>query len=277
MIRERLKTALINVSDELLGVKPASPRVLFRSGAIAACFFGFIIACVDPEPTSSLSFEANVLIWISYFALGAALLIGTTIVATILGLKPYFAVVTAILAGPLLIAPFSLIVEYIADAESTQAFEEGRFVGLYVNEVLEVAPVAIAIGSLMAWLAFRTGQLAKGYRLRILDKFRPEPKLQELFPEVPDRFGADLIRVEAQDHYVNFVCEGGTATIKLGFSDAQNRLKPLRGLQCHRSHWVRLRHVTKIERAGSAYKCKMSNGDTVPISRRRYSEMKAQK
>ena len=53
-----------------------------------------------------------------------------------------------------------------------------------------------------------------------------------------------------------------------------NDVAHLDGLQCHRSHWVNLRHVEALARSGSAYVCTLSNGDTVPVGRRRFSELK---
>ncbi|WP_415400804.1 LytTR family DNA-binding domain-containing protein [Tateyamaria sp. SN3-11] len=273
----RIEAALTDAGNEILGVKPPSFRGLLKGALIAVCWFGFIVACFEPEPTASLSFGTSILVWITYFSLGAVILIGSTTLMTLLSVKPFTSVVIAIVALPILIAPFSLVVEYVADADSAEAFRDHQYLRLFVNEVMEVAPPSIAIGTLLAWLAYRTGELAKGYRYQVLDKLRPEPKLHELFPEIPDRLGSDIIRAEAQDHYVYFVCADGTATVKVKFSDVQERLKPMRGLQCHRSHWVRLRHVKKIVRTGSAYVCELSNGDVVPISRRRYSELKNQK
>ncbi|UWR55240.1 LytTR family transcriptional regulator DNA-binding domain-containing protein [Phaeobacter inhibens] len=45
----------------------------------------------------------------------------------------------------------------------------------------------------------------------------------------------------------------------------------MEGVQCHRSPGGRLKHCRRISSCGSAYVCEMSNGDAVPVSRRKYA------
>ncbi|AUQ48270.1 LytTR family DNA-binding domain-containing protein [Phaeobacter inhibens] len=70
---------------------------------------------------------------------------------------------------------------------------------------------------------------------------------------------------------MEIVTTAGWDLVMLKFSDCVEKLKPLEGVQCHRSRWVRLKHCRWISSCGSAYVCEMSNGDAVPVSRRRYA------
>jgi DNA-binding LytR/AlgR family response regulator len=58
------------------------------------------------------------------------------------------------------------------------------------------------------------------------------------------------------------------------FSDCLEKLKPFTGLQVHRSHWVRSKHVDQIKAKGSSYLCILSDGNAIPVSRRRHAELK---
>lgn len=76
-----------------------------------------------------------------------------------------------------------------------------------------------------------------------------------------------LIRIEAQDHYLNVVTSKGASLILMRFSDAAAELEKAQGLVVHRSHWIALDAVTGNRRSNGRDLLVMSDGSDVPVSR----------
>lgn len=88
-----------------------------------------------------------------------------------------------------------------------------------------------------------------------------------LLDRLPVAMRGRILRLSAQDHYVEVVTENGKALIAMRFRDAIAEASPEPGLQCHRSHWVALHAVAgrmrKDRRAGLV----LNGGTFVPIGR----------
>ncbi|MCK7615276.1 LytTR family DNA-binding domain-containing protein [Roseibium sediminicola] len=76
-----------------------------------------------------------------------------------------------------------------------------------------------------------------------------------------------LMRLSAQDHYVEVVTDKGRELIALRFRDAIKETEPESGIQCHRSHWVALHTVTGRARQNGRAGLTLSGGDFIPIGR----------
>ena len=81
-----------------------------------------------------------------------------------------------------------------------------------------------------------------------------------------DRRGP-LIRLEAQDHYLNVVTGAGAALILMRMADAEAELAGVAGLRVHRSHWVALPAVRRHLRRDGRDFLVMRDGAEVPVSR----------
>ncbi|WP_292023548.1 LytTR family DNA-binding domain-containing protein [Maritimibacter sp. UBA3975] len=93
----------------------------------------------------------------------------------------------------------------------------------------------------------------------------PEPPLFLRNLDVDD--ARNLIRIETQDHYLDVVTSAGEHRILKRMSDAIAELNGFPGLQIHRSHWVALDAVERLEREGRKARVVLKNGDTIPVSR----------
>lgn len=89
------------------------------------------------------------------------------------------------------------------------------------------------------------------------------PFFKRLKPEL----GRDLVRLCGQDHYVEVCTENGKDMILMRFSDAMEELADFAGLRVHRSHWVSLAAIERVEKSGSKLKILMNDGSEVPVSR----------
>jgi len=92
----------------------------------------------------------------------------------------------------------------------------------------------------------------------------PEP---EVFARrLPIGLRAPLVRIEAQDHYLNVVTARGSTLILMRLGDAIAELSG-QGVQVHRSHWVVPDSVTQHRRMGGRDLLVMSDGAQIPVSR----------
>lgn len=102
---------------------------------------------------------------------------------------------------------------------------------------------------------------------------RPDAQKPEVTPEtrflrrLPLADRAPLVRIEAQDHYLNVVTTKGSALILMRLGEAVTELHGASGLLVHRSHWVALSGVTAHRRVRGRDILQMSDGADVPVSR----------
>lgn len=274
---QRIEQAALSVAEELLGKRPPSLLGIIYSLIAAACAGGVLVACFDPTSTADLPFLSRILVWILHFAFGAVLLAGTTSLFVLANLRSSLALTLTVIIFPLILAPFSLYIDFHFDAAVEQSIVENGVWNSYLEETIAIAPPSLGMAVVLAVVIHRVAELARANRNELLDKMKPEPEIRDFIDGIPDRLGNDIIRAEAQDHYVKFVFGNGEATLKLSFENALESLAKFRGAQCHRSHWVRFRHIAKLEPSGSAYQCQLSNGDQIPVSRRKYSTLRTQK
>ena len=84
---------------------------------------------------------------------------------------------------------------------------------------------------------------------------------------VPAAMRGTLIRIEAQDHYLNVVTDAGSALVLMRFGDAVAELSEVAGARVHRSHWVAQAGVARILRKEGRQFLLMRDGAEVPVSR----------
>ena len=125
----------------------------------------------------------------------------------------------------------------------------------FLEELGRIAAPAIGLTSLVALFDFKTAAYVGNQRARILARFAVEPELRSIFPDISHYLGDDLLSVSANDHYVDVRTAHGTVMLSRKFSDCLEKLKPFKGLQVHRSHWVRSKRVDQIKAKGSSYLC----------------------
>ena len=83
---------------------------------------------------------------------------------------------------------------------------------------------------------------------------------------LPIELRGPLVRIEAQDHYLNVVTARGSTLILTRLGDAISELSD-KGLQVHRSHWIAEQAVAKHRREGGRDVLVMADGEDMPVSR----------
>lgn len=96
---------------------------------------------------------------------------------------------------------------------------------------------------------------------------KAEAEVQDTFLlRLPLETRGPLVRIEAQDHYLNVVTSRGNALVLLRLSDAITELSG-KGIQVHRSHWIAPDAVTRHRRDKGRDVLEMSDGAEIPVSR----------
>ncbi|WP_282604225.1 LytTR family DNA-binding domain-containing protein [Pelagibius sp. Alg239-R121] len=244
-------------------------RALPKKVLVAALIGGCIALVLEPDHTSDLPILAAFGLWSPHILFAAALFLAGLAVFQRLGLPALLPAVASTLLLPVLFAPVSLLLDYGFGKPDEELVAALHPVKIYISEVMAVAPVALTVALVVVFILARAAPVHDGHTEAT------RPSLKSLIDTVPLSLGDDIIRMHAQDHYVELVTTNGSVLLTEQFGDCVERLTQLGGVQCHRSHWISLDHVRDLARSGSAYLCTMSNGDQVPVSRRRYSELKA--
>lgn len=97
------------------------------------------------------------------------------------------------------------------------------------------------------------------------DDEAPEPPL--FVRNLDPTLGTELISITTKDHYLDVVTSKGEDRILKRMSDALAELNGFPGLQIHRSHWVALDAIDRVEREGRKCQVVLKNGKMLPVSR----------
>ncbi len=83
----------------------------------------------------------------------------------------------------------------------------------------------------------------------------------------PEHADADLLYLQAQDHYIRAVTSAGSAMILMRLRDAVAELSDQDGMQVHRSFWVAYSAISEFRRNEGRAVLALENGDEVPVGR----------
>lgn len=97
---------------------------------------------------------------------------------------------------------------------------------------------------------------------------RESIKTPKLIGRLPHAKRGRLIRLAAQDHYVEVVTENGCTLISMRFRDAMAETTPEHGMQVHRSHWVAQHAIKRRSHKSDRLGLRMSDESFVPIGRK---------
>lgn len=247
-------------------------RDLVAGILVASLFAGTFFALIKPINASNLSFVTAVLFWSLHGIFGFGFIFLADLILLQTSLLRWARIILVLSVLPFVLAPFSMFIDDAFGATDFDPPTRSGMIAIFLDEVIEIAP--------LAWIVFGTSafvapSISLAFRRKGEDADdKDRPKLFEILEGLPPALGDDLIRIEAQDHYTRVVTSMGQHLISLNFSQCVNKVSEWDGVQIHRSHWVKLDRIVDLQRTGSTYLCSLSNGDEVPVSRRRYSILK---
>jgi hypothetical protein len=76
-----------------------------------------------------------------------------------------------------------------------------------------------------------------------------------------------LLAMCAEEHYVRLITTEGEFLVYHRFSDAAKEVKPLNGLQVHRSHWIAAHAIRQVRRSAKKMVVTIGGNHQVPVSR----------
>ncbi|MCY6383092.1 LytTR family DNA-binding domain-containing protein [Hoeflea prorocentri] len=94
------------------------------------------------------------------------------------------------------------------------------------------------------------------------------PVAPQLISRLPPEKRGRLVRLAAQDHYVEVVTTRGRTLVAMRFRDAIAEAMPEPGAQIHRSHWVARHAVSGRCRLNGRVVLMLANGTKIPVGRK---------
>lgn len=151
-------------------------------------------------------------------------------------------------------------------------------------------PISLAL-CLLTWLSLGSPAAASGRDRKadeepdLLSPQRPavpadaeEPAQRPaLLDRLPAEKRAPVVRLEAQDHYVQIVTRRGAEMVLMRLSDAINEMPDAAGMAVHRSHWIAFEAMEGLEREpgknGRSF-IVATDGARLPVSRSALPELR---
>lgn len=84
-----------------------------------------------------------------------------------------------------------------------------------------------------------------------------------------------LVSLRAEDYDVRLTTANGTNLLLIRLPDAIKEVGDTRSMQIHRSHWVALDRIQRVERSGDRGKVTMKDESSCPISRKYIPDVRA--
>ena len=131
---------------------------------------------------------------------------------------------------------------------------------LYVTTVPQVAMVGAGFSALLLLISRRVA--APETRQANAD----DPTLGGLLPLKLS--GAQLLAIQAQDHYVCVHTDQGAVLVSMSFEQALAKVTCLNGARVHRSWWVARAAVVGVQRGDGRAVLALRSGSQAPVSRR---------
>lgn len=94
-----------------------------------------------------------------------------------------------------------------------------------------------------------------------------EPLTPRLVRRLPEKFNGKILRLTADNHFVEVVSECGSTSLRMRLRDAVSEMDGVEGSLVHRSHWVAHEGIQSVEKVRGKLVIRLSNGDEVPVSR----------
>ena len=96
-----------------------------------------------------------------------------------------------------------------------------------------------------------------------------------LMQRLPWEKRGPLVSLSAEDHYVRVTTTNGTKLLLIRLSDAIKEVGDTRSMQIHRSHWVALDQIQKVERSGDRGKGTIKDKSSCTIRRKYMPDIRA--
>lgn len=178
-------------------------------------------------------------------------------------------------------------VQLVFTAFERQAKRAHRRQAVWVPAASFVAAVPVTVVVVAVALAFGSGNAIAGIAglymqcalvimavatvVHLLEQPAALPAARHNEPPIlrrlPGAKRGKLLRLTAQDHYVEVVTDRGATLVPMRFKDAIFEVGKLSGSQVHRSHWVATDAIVERRHRDGRMQVRMTDGAWVPVGR----------
>ena len=156
----------------------------------------------------------------------------------------------------------------------------------YSEQFFNTLPKVIVIGGMLTFISmvkdyikYQNDKLLQSEKL--IDKHltqasaQIDQRFEKFMALLPIDKRGELFCLEMSDHYLKVYTVKGHHLLLMRFKDALEMLSDFQGLQTHRSWWVSLKSVTKLQKDGRKVFLLINNEFQVPVSRTYFDAVKA--
>ncbi|GAB3732112.1 hypothetical protein GCM10028794_08900 [Silanimonas algicola] len=279
-----------------------------RIWPIVVIVLALLFAQLEPEPTRALPWFAAWAVWAVHIGVGLALAIAATHAAArwpVLRASPSWSrLLAGGLLGSLAFAPLALGFERLfpmpAEGPPDDVLDHWEAAGgalAVAAEWLQLAPSYLVSWALLNLVPLAptvirettVAPLGGASHPPVVGEVdpvdvdagigdapitpTPDPLASPFFERLPAAIGRDLVRIDADLHYLQVRTTLGRATVLGSLSEVEAAL-PDTGLRVHRSHWIAFAHLRRVSKSAKGWACELRGGERVPISRRRLAEVR---
>ncbi len=254
-------------------------------------FLILLFTFLNPAGTLGVEFGLRLLIW----TVQISILVPTFIIIHIKlqkiqifdHLNDWYKILLSGLIGCFFFLPFGLAIDYVTGLDDWSKFRNlSESYTIVINEIGSLFPTAI-----LTWVAinaprilnFNFSKISAVEQVKLMPS-EQTPNYEKQFDSVSKneflakfsyKIGTDIIYLMSELHYIRVVTLKGEMLILYNLKDAISELPvDLIGIQIHRSFWVNLKYIEKIIKKKLQNILILSNGKSVPVSRRRLSLVK---
>lgn len=244
-------------------------------------FLILLFTLLNPAGTLGVDFGLRLLIW----TVQIGILVPTFIIIHIKlqkvqifdHLNDWYKILLSGLIGCFFFLPFDLAIDYVTGLDDWSKFRNlSESYTIVINEISSLFPTAI-----LTWVAINAPRILNFNfsKISAVEQVKLMPSEQtpnnEFLAKFSYKIGTDIIYLMSELHYIRVVTLKGEMLILYNLKDAISELPvDLIGIQIHRSFWVNLKYIEKIIKKKLQNILILSNGKSVPVSRRRISLVK---
>lgn len=287
----------LNANGTVLDLLPIGQTIAITGALLVALF-----TLVRPEASAGLDTLGRLSFWSLHVGLGLVCIWITSRWLANGHHLPQSTLLRVLLtgvAGALIAAPGYLALDYLFAPYQLEQIPDNttdRLIGILLKEIAEITPWFMA-----SWLLINLPVLLPRPTLNTsLDdavshtpleseiesvKKRDTSEVpsstaasdiaQQFLSSLPGIIGKDVLAVSSDLHYLNVWTLAGRTTVLGNLKDVVSELDNI-GMQVHRSHWIAYSHVRRIVGTANSGACILSNELRIPISRRRWKEVREQ-
>ncbi len=237
---------------------------------ISAIGLSLVLTWLGPRSSEGLGTLNSLFFWFAHVSIGLALLAGAQLMLGRLKrfttLPPLLQVGLGGLAGALAFTPAAFGLDVLFQPPGAI---DDTSQNLLQEILIEIGQFLVPISGL--WVLLNAPTLVQIRQNQGREEATVEAKsdpADEFWQRVPKSLGRNLIALSAELHYLRVYTSAGDTLILFAFGRAVEILDSTQTCQIHRSHWVSLKHVEDLVTGNGAMTCVLSNGLSLPVSRR---------